>query len=148
MITTAVSGWTLRISSRSCKPSIPGIFRSTRAIDQRPALAFSSADGPSSATSTRWPSSRSHPDSDSRTISSSSTTRIRVRSLLIGAPGVIALVEITGPAVAAESSALGVDLEQTGRPGHHTLTNTAVDEAEGVPELVRGLFEQGRRERA
>src|SRR5512142_1256952 len=139
MITAARSGCSFLASSSTCRPSMPGILRSTSRIDHGSALSISTAVGPSGAVASVYPSCSSHPDSDSRTISSSSTISIRVRSLLM----VLFLslyFLVTRPAVFAEQRGLGVNIENRHRSRHHALRPLAVNEAEGVAELVHALL--------
>src|SRR5512139_3531176 len=136
MMTATASGCSFFASSSTCRPSMPGILRSTSRIDQRSFLIRSTAVSPSGAVASVYPSFSSQADNDSRTISSSSTTRMRVRSLLMG--DLLPLLEfaVFRPAVGAESVVLRIHLGQCDRTPHDAPRLVAVNQAEGVAELV------------
>src|SRR5512139_628731 len=136
MMTAMASGWSFFASSSTCRPSMPGILRSTSRIDQRSFLIRSTAVSPSGEVARVYPSFSSHADNDSRTISSSSTTRIRVRSLLMGDLLPLLELAVLRPAVGAESVVLRIHLGQGDRTPHDAAPVVAVNQAEGVDELV------------
>src|SRR3990167_4834016 len=151
MMTVVACGWILRACSSTWSPSIPGIFMSTRRMAQGSWCSFSIADGPSAAEATVYPSFSSHPVSDSRTISSSSTMRILVLAVDMGS--ILLKRDIPGPASRAETRALCVDGADAGRARHHArrraavfvFERVAVHQSERVSQLVYRLARQPRR---
>src|SRR5664279_1389929 len=120
MITTAVSGLFSLTRRRTSRPSIPGILRSTMRIDQRPSSTAFTPARPSGAVPIVYPSFSSQPERDSRTISSSSTSRIRVFFLLMGFSDLVDVLEEEGPARLAEVRLLGVHVPKARRArGRH-----------------------------
>src|SRR5512135_2494455 len=146
MITAAASGCVFLASSSTCRPSIPGILRSTSRIDHRSLWIRSRAVSPSGAVASVYPSFSSHADSDSRTISSSSTMRIRVRSLLMVLVSLLSDLGEAGLAVVAERRLLHVHLGEGDRARHDARRQGAVQEAESVPQLVQALLLEPRGE--
>src|SRR5664280_1785567 len=118
MITTAVSGLFSFTRRRTSRPSIPGIFRSTRRIGHRASSMALSPRSPSAAVPIVYPSFSSQPERDSRTISSSSISRIRVFFLLMRFSDLVGVLEEEGPARLAEVRQLGVHVFQ-GRGARH-----------------------------
>src|SRR5450759_815940 len=147
MITATASGCSLRDSSSTCRPSMPGIFRSTRRSDQRSFLIRARAVSPSGAVARVYPSFSSQADNDSRTISSSSTMRIRVRSLLMVFVSLLSDLGVAALAVVAECRVLGVHVQQVDRPRHDARGQRAVQKAERVPELVNAFLHQSSGEK-
>src|SRR3972149_1453813 len=148
MMTTTAWGRSFRASSRTPRPSIPGILRSTRRIPPGSPRRRSTAVGPSGAVATVYPSFSSQPAIDSRTISSSSTTRILVFLLSMGSPDLSPRLLEADPAVATQGAALGIHLRDAHRARHHAAGVVAVDEPEGVAQLVDALLRDAGRHHA
>src|SRR5664280_3806281 len=146
MITTAVSGLFSFTRRRTSRPSIPGIFRSTRRIGHRASSMALSPRSPSAAVPIVYPSFSSQPERDSRTISSSSTSRIRVFFLLMGFSDLVDVLEEEGPARLAEVRLLGVHVPKARRARHRAAGAEAVKEPERVPELVDDFGPEADRE--
>src|SRR5664279_2263172 len=146
MITTAVSGLFSLTRRRTSRPSIPGILRSTMRIDQRPSSTAFTPARPSGAVPIVYPSFSSQPERDSRTISSSSTSRIRVFFLLMGFSDLVDVLEEEGPARLAEVRLLGVHVPKARRARHRAAGAEAVKEPERMPELVDDFGPEADRE--
>ena len=76
-MTTVRSGDRLLASSSTSTPSMPGILTSSSMRWKDPVSSTASASAPDAAMATVYPSSSSHSFKESRTTSSSSTTRMR-----------------------------------------------------------------------
>ena len=146
MITITASGCCFLTSARSCRPSMPGIFRSTSRIGPGLRPHRLQGGGPVGGDAARvavlvQPARQrlAHDllvvhDQDPRTWRS---CRLQSRSAAsLGEPD---------PAVRAQAAALGVDVAHRRRPRHHAARVFAVEQPEEMADLVHRFLDHAPR---